>query len=502
MDSQLAWPHAPRWGEQFDVEIIDIDDKGRGIAELALRIGPQLSPRVYHVAVRATVPGDFARVQIGKPRKRKVDAQLLELLRPAPGRVEPPCPHFGPYDRAGRGCGGCSLQPLPYPAQIALKRGQVARWLATAGIGDERIGETVPAASPWTYRNKMEFSFGDDDERRETVGMHPAGYRYEVMDLHHCRLESDAAMVIVAAARAHRLARGLPHHDQRRDTGWLRTLTVREGKRTGERMVEITTSASLEVETSDGPGDPATEAAAFGVALKSAAERAGIRLDSLWWSVHDARRGHRTELHSTHLAGAPHLCEKLEVAGARALSFHIHPRAFFQPNTLQAEVLYGLVLESLGPQGADAHVLDLYCGTGTIGLCLAQRVGRVTGIELSPQAVDNAKANAVRNGITNISFLCGDVATVLEAEGLSRPGAADAVIVDPPRAGLMPAAIACLGALGVERIIYVSCNPEALARDLIGLQAVGYSVDAVTPVDHFPQTAHVETIVQLNRACS
>ena len=496
----LVWPHAPRWGECFDLEITAIDAKGRGVGMLDLRIGPQELPRRYEVTVRATVPGDRVRVAVGKPRKRRVEGRLEALLRPAPERVEPPCPHFGSSAGDGRGCGGCSLQTLPYEAQIALKRAQVVRALTPAGVSPTIIASTVAAESPWLYRNKMEFSFGDDDQRRATIGMHPAGFRYEVMDLLHCRLESDEAMVLVAAARAHRLARGLQHHDQRRDRGWLRTLTIREGKRTGERMVEITTAARQRVETSDGETTPEAEIAAFSQALQVAASAAGVSIDSLWWSVHDAQRGRPTEVRTTLLSGTPYLRERLHVPGAKPLLFHIHPRAFFQPNTWQAEVLYELALRALGPQGTSAHVLDLYCGTGTIGLCLAQGVGRVTGIELSAEAVANANANALRNGIENVRFLCGDVATVLVAEGLDAPGAADAVIVDPPRAGLMPGALSALLQLAVRRLVYVSCNPKALGRDLVALQAGGYRVDSVVPVDHFPQTAHVETVVRLTRA--
>ncbi|MCO4760483.1 MAG: 23S rRNA (uracil(1939)-C(5))-methyltransferase RlmD [Myxococcales bacterium] len=494
----MAWPHAPRWGEQFDIEITGVDDKGRGTGHLSLLVGPQRLPRDYVVAIRTTVIGDRVQTTVGKPRRGKIDGQLTALLRPSDDRIAPTCAHFGPYDRQGRGCGGCSLQALNYPSQLTLKRSMVAR--ALSAVDEGLIADTVKAPTAWYYRNKMEFSFGDDDERKETLGMHPAGFRYEVMDLYDCRLASKEAMDLVAAARRIRQERGLQHHDQRRDTGWLRTLTIREGKRTAERLVEVTTADREQVSTADGQTTPDKEIQRFSADLLAAAAELGITISSLWWTVHRARRGERTKLTSTPLHGTPFYREQLHVPGCRPLAFEVHPRAFFQPNTLQAEVLYGLVLAALGEQKGSAHVLDLYCGTGTIGLCLAQRVRKVTGIELSPEAVDNARANAQRNEIENITFHCGDVATVLKVQGLDVAGVADAVVVDPPRAGLGTTASAQLIQLAVHRLVYVSCNPTALGRDLAQLTAGGYLIDSVTPVDHFPQTAHVETIVALTYA--
>lgn len=495
-----AWvpvPHAPRWGETFELRVEALDDRGRGLGPLHVAVGPQGLQRTYRVTVPTTVPGDLVTVRIGKPRRRKVDGRLVALLEPAPERVAPACAHFGPYDGQGRGCGGCALQSLPYPAQLAHKARRVTGLLASADVPPDKVAEVHAATSPWDYRNKMEFSFGDNPAREPTVGLHPAGKRHEVLDLTDCRLQSPETMALLAIARERLRARGLRHHDQRRDTGWLRSFTVREGKRTGERLVELLTNAHPTVDTVDGPRPAADEARDFAGAVWEGAQAQGLGLVSLWWSRHDAQRGRRTQVHSDVLHGRETLREELHVADDVRLRFDIHPRAFFQPNTLQAETLYRLVLAALGDAAASAHVLDLYCGTGTIALCVAHRVARVTGVELSPEAVANAEANAALNGVTNARFVCGDVGAVLEQEALCTPGAADAVIVDPPRAGLMPAAVTHLCTLRAPRLIYVSCNPASLARDLVPLQAAGYTLERAWPVDHFPQTGHVETVALL-----
>ena len=267
----------------------------------------------------------------------------------------------------------------------------------------------------------------------------------------------------------------------RAEKGFWRGVTIREGKNTGERMIELVTS-HLEPSAAD-------VAQQFAAWLDTTFPGA---VTSTYWTAVRAVRGERTQRIEQHLRGRATLREQLTVAG-RTLDFEIAPSAFFQTHTAGAELLYSLVAEHAAPSGAE-DVLDLYAGTGTIGLCLARSAASVLGIELSEAAVENARANAALNAITNVDFVAGDVGDVLA----ERSPHADVLVVDPPRAGLFPAAHEQLARIDAARLVYVSCNPESLARDLAML-ADRWQIERVRPVDMFPQTAHIETIVSLRR---
>ncbi len=254
-------------------------------------------------------------------------------------------------------------------------------------------------------------------------------------------------------------------------------------------MVELTTTAD-QTTSMDGVE---VQAADVGRAFGEWLQAQDIAVTTGYWTQHLARRGVRTTITEHHLFGKPLLNEELRLSG-RTLRFEIHPRAFFQPNTRGAERLYDTVAEAAELLGGET-VLDLYCGTGTIGLCLAHRAERVVGIELVESAVENARRNAAHNGIDNVTFLAGDVGKVLANEALS----GDVVVVDPPRSGLMPAARMLIQRLEASRLVYVSCNPEALARDLVALHAAGWTTQSIRPVDMFPHTAHIECVATLTR---
>jgi 23S rRNA (uracil1939-C5)-methyltransferase len=278
----------------------------------------------------------------------------------------------------------------------------------------------------------------------------------------------------------------------------LETLTIREGKRTGERLVELVTSDVQRCRYRGEEVEVSVVVADFRQTVLAIGPEVGV--DALYWTRRCAARGQRTRYESTLLDGSPVLRERLEIADGRSLRFEIHPRAFFQPNTLQAEVLYSEVIEASGLKSRRVgRVLDLYCGTGTIGLCLAHRADQVVGIELVAEAVENARRNAALNGIDNVVFHQGDVAQVLESEGLVDAGAVDLLVVDPPRNGLTPAALELVAKLDVPRVVYVSCTPRSLARDLSVLCRHGYRLRRVRPVDMFPHTWHVETVAVLDR---
>ncbi len=488
MTGPLELPHKPRRDERLVVAIEDFDDRGHGRAKLDVLVGPQRQPMVLDVHARRTVPGDEVEVQVTKCRRRRVDAFVVEFLERSPMRIAPRCRHF-PDQGDTPGCGGCSLQHLDYRHQLAVKERHLTKLLKDAGVDPGLVHVVRPTTDDgFFYRNKMEFSFAQDhDELR--LGMHPGGFKYEVTEQQECFLMSEYVSEIVPRVRA--WARNLGLRGYRGEEGFLRNLVVREGKHTGDRMVDLVTSHFDEVETVDGPRPAEDVTRLFAEFMGDDLESGAVT--SLYWTRRRTVRGERSTMEETVLAGRETLRETLTVAGTE-LHFEIHPRAFFQTNTLGAEILYEMVAEDAAPTGEET-ILDLYSGTGTIALCLAPSAGRVIGIEKVEDAVENASANAATNGITNVEFHAGDVSSVLAD---LKPHA-DVVVVDPPRAGLLPPAHKQLARIDAHRLVYVSCNPEALARDLRKLKGAGWTIERIRPVDMFPQTAHVETVVALRR---
>jgi 23S rRNA (uracil1939-C5)-methyltransferase len=501
-DPVPTWTRGPRRGDSLTLSIERIDGSGDGETRLVGRPGPGQAPRRYAVSVPCAVVGDTVEAIVGEVRRNRIGTRLARVLTPSPHRVQPPCPHFDSPGDLAPGCGGCSLQALAYPQQLEAKAAHVRRLFSAHGINPDLVRAPIGMAEPFRYRNKMEFSFGRDASEAYALGLHPGGYRHEVMRLEQCLLMSERGFALVQAIRQFAESRGLEPFLAKTGEGFMRGLIVREGLRTGERMIDLVTSGADATRMDGEDVAAATVIEAFAQAVQAAARELDAPVTSLFWTQHVAVRGTPTRMVSHHLDGLEVLHEELSVAGGPSLRFAIHPRAFFQPNTLQAEVLYTEVARAagLGPETrAHTRLLDLYAGTGTIGLALAPLCREVVGIELVADAVRNAQENAAANGISNARFLCGDVGAVLAAEGLDQPGAADLVVVDPPRAGLMSSALECLASLGAPRLVYVSCNPESLARDHKALRAAGFQLRSVQPVDMFPQTGHIENVALFER---
>lgn len=450
----------PKKGQEFEIKIESLVYGGKGIGQID----------GYKVFVPDTVPGDSALVQLRKRKTKYGEAKVLQILEPSPQRVVARCKHFDT-------CGGCKWQFLSYEDQLATKEQQVRDALERlAELPGELVQSIVPCAEPWLYRNKMEVSFGptpDDAPGESFVGFYPPGYHYEVFNLEECFLQSKRMPEIVAKVRDWANANGIPHYHSRNNEGMLRNLIIREGKNTGECMLILVTS----------PG--------FEHADSFTAEFAD-ECSSLYHLTIDQEKGRRTQIHETHLAGKVVLTEELRLENGQRLAFDIKPQAFFQTNTHQAEVLYSKTIEAAGLTGEEI-LFDLYCGTGTIGLFCAHAAKQVIGVEINEFAVENARANALKNGISNIDFHLGSVDKVLE-ERSERP---DVIIVDPPRAGLGETVVEQVVNFGAPRIVYVSCNPTTMARDLKQLDSLGYAVQQITPVDMFPQTHHIECICLL-----
>ncbi len=443
-------------GNRIEVAIESLNAKGDGVA----RVGER------EVLVRRAVPGDRAVVRLVKKRKGRFEAEIEELVTEGYARQQARCRHFGM-------CGGCRWQELAYADQLAVKEQMVAEALATSGQDLPPLEAILPSPDPFFYRNKMEFSFGRDRDGLLQLGLHVRGRFNWIFDLEECHLQSPLSNRIVESVRCAARRLQLAPYDLKRHEGLLRFLVVRDAKRTGQVMVNLVVASYPDpaiAELVDRVIADIGEIDVFLVTLHTGKAQVAI--------------GEREFL----IKGDGRISE--ECAG---LQFDISPQSFFQTNPVQAERLYALVAEMAGSVGA---VLDMYCGTGSISLLLAAQAQSVLGVEVVEDAVADARVNATRNGVEHCQFVAGAAEEIL---GDLADRRFDLVVVDPPRVGLHKKALARLVALKVPRMIYVSCNPHALASDLSELGECGYQVRRVRPVDMFPQTPHCEVIAELCR---
>jgi 23S rRNA (uracil1939-C5)-methyltransferase len=452
----------PQRGQILSVTIDDLAFGGEGVGRAD----------GYVVFVRGGVPGDRLRVRLEQARSRFGRGTIEAIETPSPHRIEAPCPYFGR-------CGGCRLQHVDYQAQLAFKSKQVADALERlGGLGPVDVHPILGAADIYGYRNKMEFTIArGKDGAGLTVGLHEAERYDSVLDVERCLLQSDRMNALLDEARRFFAGSGLEAWEQDSGEGLLRFLMLREGYRTGESMVNIVTSSPA-----------VSELAPLAARLAARVPRT----TSVVMNVNPKKASVAVGVEEHLLGGRDHILES--VGGLR---FQVSANSFFQTNTAQAERLFSLVLDSGGLTG-DETVLDLYSGTGAISLQLAGRCRWVYGVEVTQAAVDDAARNAAANGIANCTFLAGEVRFVLPsliAQGVS----AQVVVADPPRAGFQPKALRALLQMGPARIVYVSCNPATLARDLGELVRGGYRLEWVQPVDMFPHTPHIEAVARLER---
>jgi len=434
------------------------------------------------------MPGDSVRAKVIKKRGGIHSALLEEVVTQAANRQTPLCKHFAR-------CGGCRWQHVPYAEQLELKEALVRKSFA-ALIDDSVLWKPlVRSPQEWQYRNKMEFSFSQNARKELFLGLMLGASRGKVENLTECHLVHPWFMEAVEAARQWWKEAGVEAYHPSRNAGSLRTLIVREGFRTGDRMVMLTVSGNPDYALNK------AQIAAFTAHVRRAVEpKSGEGSLSVFLRIQQIAKGVPTNFYEMHLYGTEHVREVMHV-GSERLQFHVSPSAFFQPNPLQAEQLYAAAVE-LAEVPADATVYDLYCGTGTLGICVAKSAKQVIGIEASPEAVIDARENATLNGVHNIRFFQGTVedllAKVHEENSVPRP---DVVFVDPPRAGLDPQALLQLVDLQSPKIVYVSCNPVTQAANIAELIKGGYRLTIVQPFDQFPQTVHIENIAVLERAC-
>ncbi len=437
--------------------------------------------------VKNTIPGQKVSFRVNKQRKGKAEGALLEVLEQSPLETGHPCSHFGL-------CGGCVYLSMSYEEQLRMKEDQIRRLL-------EPVLERQTGSWEWEgihgspvayeYRNKMEFSFGDEFKGGPlALGMHRRGSFYDLVTVMDCRIVDGDYRLILKTTRDYFDEKGTSFFHKNTHEGYLRHLLVRKASRTGEILVGLVTSSQA----------PAEEKALLegyrDLLLSKEGEMKGSFKGILHLvndSVADVVRSDRTDI----LYGGESFREEL-----LGLEFQISTFSFFQTNSHSAEVLYGVardyVLDGLksGEEDRKPVVFDLYSGTGTIAQLIAPVADQVVGVEIVEEAVEAARENAARNGLDNCSFLAGDVLKVLD-EISQKP---DLIILDPPRDGIHPKALPKILAYGVDRIVYISCKPTSLARDLEAFLDAGYEVRRACCVDQFPWTASTEAVVLLTRS--
>ena len=441
------------------------------------------------IVLKNTIPGQLVQAVVTKKRKGKCEGRVLEVLEKAPAeKTEGTCRHFPD-------CGGCIYQSLPYEEQRKIKENQVLELLHSVCPEGSFQWQGVKASpAPYAYRNKMEFSFGDAWKGGPlALGMHKRGSFYDIVTTENCRIVHPDFGKILEATRAYFAERSVPFYKKLQHTGYLRHLLVRRAVKTGEILVDLVTSTQLEwiLEGAEPNTDAGKEEEALleGWAhlleeLPLEGKLTGI-LHTQNDSLADVVQSDRTDV----LYGQDYFYEEL-----LGLRFKITPFSFFQTNSLGAEVLYDTVRSYIG-ETKDKVVFDLYSGTGTIAQLLAPVARSVTGVEIVPEAVKAAEENAAMNGLENCHFLAGDVLKVVD-ELTEKP---DLIVLDPPRDGIHPKALPKIIDFGVNRIVYVSCKPTSLVRDLGPLMEAGYRVVKMCGVDMFPFTANCETVVLLSK---
>lgn len=455
------------------VERVDFPNKGIAVTDDGER-----------VIVKNTIPGQKVEFVVNKVKHQRAEGRLMEVIEKSPLETEEPCPHFGM-------CGGCTYQTVPYEKQLDMKLTQVKKLISDA-IGTEKesgyefIGiHGSPKKSE--YRNKMEFSFGDEyKDGPLALGMHKRGSFYDLVTVSDCQIVDEDFRTILKATLDYFSKNNIPYFHRATHKGYLRHLLVRKATKTGEIIVDLVTSTQTE-------GFNEEELLAgfrYELLTRHYDGRFKGVLHTKNDSVADVVKNEGTEV----LYGDSYFYEEL-----LGLKFKITPFSFFQTNSLGAEVLYETAREFILGDDKDSlngkTVYDLYSGTGTIAQLMAPVCKEVVGVEIVEEAVCAAKENAALNGLDNCKFIAGDVLKVLD-EIEEKP---DYIILDPPRDGIHPKAIGKIIEYGVENMVYISCKPTSLARDLQIFMARGYRVEKICCVDMFPNTYHIETVCLLSK---
>lgn len=474
-------------GQICEIEIIDMSDQGQGIGRAD----------GMAVFVQNAVVGDVVRVQLTKVKKNYAFGNLLEVVEPSVHRISPIC-----QDGFASGCGGCSLARLDYEGQLILKKKQVRdKLIRIGGLKDPVVNDIIGMEEPFFYRNKAQFpvSTGGIITRKggvvENLGEPAVGFykvrSHEVVNCCECMLQSPAAVAAADALRRFMEEDNITAWDERWEKGLMRHLIVKTAFGTGEVMVVLVIN---------GKGIP--NAQKLVEMLDDAIYEAGFSLESVVLNVNKKKTSQIMGDECIPIAGKQTINE---VVGE--LTFEISPMSFYQVNPIQMEKLYDKALEYAALTGTET-VLDLYCGVGTIGLYCAKDAGMVVGIEAVKNAVLDANRNAVINGIVNARYICGkaeeEMPRLLRVDDpadvvANAVKSADVVILDPPRAGCRPELLEAVAEVAPGRIVYISCDPATMARDIKLLGEMDYEFSEATPVDMFPWTGSCEVVSLLQR---
>ncbi len=445
----------------YIVDISGLTSEGSGVAKID----------GFTVFVEGALPEEKAEIKIVKVLKNYAYGKLLRTLDPAAARVEPAC---GVVKR----CGGCQLQHMSYEAQLEYKTRQVKDAIERlGGLKGITIHDTIGMKEPWRYRNKAQFPVGLDGD--VMIGFY-ASRSHEIIDTPQCAIQDDVNDKVTQTVREFIKKYDISIYDENTGKGLIRHIMTRKGFRTGELMVCIVINGDTL------PCDKA---------LIDMLNRNTENLKSIVLNVNKKRTNVILGDRNIVIFGEEAIYDYIG-----EFKFKISPLSFFQVNPIQTEVLYGKALEYAELKGNET-VFDAYCGIGTISLFLSKKAKKVYGVEIIPQAIENAKENARLNGITNTEFIVGESETVIP-EMYKKGIKADVIVVDPPRKGCDEKLLDVIAQMAPERVVYVSCNPATLARDLKYLSERGYKVKEVQPVDMFPQTTHTESVCLIERGKS
>jgi 23S rRNA (uracil1939-C5)-methyltransferase len=457
------------------VNIFKLSKKGIGVGSC--------ESYTKHIEIRQTYPGEQILCQITKKKQGTYQGVALEILKPHPDRVNPRCQHAAQ-------CGGCTYQSLDYAEQLRIKQ-RGMETLFGPFLADATVYPIQGMEEPWRFRNKMEWTFFQGKEGLGQLGLIEAGTKGRVFDVHMCHLCPEWMTQILHAVRV--WWEKHPHvqaYHRLKQTGTLHLLTTREGVNTQEKMVILTIA-----------GEPTS---AFSHAELESFKQAILQTAgpdvSLFLQIKHIQQGTQTYFTEMLLSGKDHIHEELflktEEGQQKKYTFKISPSSFFQPNTKQAQVLFSLALKMIRKK-PDMRILDLYAGTGTLGIIFAACAKEVISIELNPYATFDAQVNAEACQVKNLRILQGDVQEVIEKKVVD--GKIDLVILDPPRSGLGPKVVTQVLAFEPEQILYISCNPYTQLEDVTLFTQLGYCIQAMQAVDQFAHGPHLENIVILEK---
>lgn len=462
-------------GQVYEGSVIRVEFPNKGIIDIDEK----------RVIVKNTIPGQKVQFAVNKIRKGRAEGRLLEVLEKSDLETRgQACSVFGD-------CGGCNYHTLSYEQQLELKREQV-KGLIDQVCEDYTFEGIIGSPVEWGYRNKMEFSFGDEyKDGPLSLGLHKRGSFHDILTTDDCVIVNDDYNKILSCVLDYFRGHGIDYYHKLSHKGYLRHLVVRKAVKTGEILINLVTSSQLHNAENIVCDDNYNSEKVLLDGLTSSLTKLELNgcITGILHSYNDSMADIVQSDGIVVLYGRDFIYEEL-----LGLRFKISAYSFFQTNSLGAEVLYSKAREYVG-NTKDKSIYDLYSGTGTIAQLLAPVAVKVTGVEIVEEAVEAAKANATLNGLSNCEFIAGDVLKVID-ELTEKP---DIIVLDPPRDGVHPKALDKIIDYGVDRIVYISCKPTSLVRDLDVLQARGYKVEKVCAVDMFPQTVHVECVTLLQR---